>query len=124
MHVKRCVLSYICSCDISRLRPTGVQRHLTIHIEGERKQSSKRCFQRNISYYYVHMYISALMRNAIMFEFTTFTFQPFFVQWGDFTFVTEEFGNPIMTGLAHHAFQHGLCLWSKSLMDSVCSQSL
>ena len=59
-----------------------------------------------------------------MFEFTTFTFQPFFVQWGDFTFVTEEFGNPIMTGLTHHAFQHGLCLWSKSLMDSVCSQSL
>jgi len=39
-----------------------------------------------------------------------------FKEWGDYTFVTEEFGNPIMTGLAHHAFQHGLCLWSKSLL--------
>jgi len=39
-----------------------------------------------------------------------------FKEWGEYTFVTEEFGNPIMTGFAHHAFKNGLCLWSKSLL--------
>lgn len=39
-----------------------------------------------------------------------------FKEWGEYTFVTEEFSNPIMTGFAHHAFKHGLCLWSKSLL--------
>ena len=31
-----------------------------------------------------------------------------FLQWGEYTFVTEEFGNPIMTGFAHHFHFHAL----------------